>query len=305
MGVLLGSWGLSGCWSEDSVCQTIEETSEGPLLLPGRGDGAGGKNWLILFPWGLRQSVPCAWVGHRDPRLECDTRVGASGRRRRLSRLPAESFCSAGSRICVKSVCGGGWGGGKSNVGKGTWSGGTGGWARSTRAPMGPADHHSPSRHPLPAKSPPLGPGLAGLRAERLQAGGQQSSSFRVVTGLRKGAQGPGRGADPVGEREVGVSGGLGPLRAGMGPRQGSHVRCTDSVILGPLPGDHASVSSGPVGAAQLSSGTALGLESGQGLSSSCCCRKVTPAPQHIAPPVQALHAACSVLWKAQGPVQA
>lgn len=54
--------------------------SEGPLLLPG-GDGAGGKNWLILFPWGLRQNVPCAWVGHRDPRLECDTRVGASSRR--------------------------------------------------------------------------------------------------------------------------------------------------------------------------------------------------------------------------------
>lgn len=73
--------------------------------------------------------------------------------------------------------------------------------------------------------------------------------------------------------------GGLGPLWARMGPRQGSHVRCTDSVILGPLPGDHASVWSGPVGASRLSSGTALGLESGQGLSSSCCCRKVTPAP--------------------------
>lgn len=106
-------------------------------------------------------------------------------------------------------------------------------------------------------------------------------------------------------EQGWGEVGGQWEAGARMGPRQGSHVRCTDSVILGPLPGDHASVWSGLVGAARLSSGTALGLESGQGLSSSCCCRKVIPAPQHISPPVQTLHAACSVVWKAQGHVQA
>lgn len=65
-----------------------------------------------------------------------------------------------------------------------------------------------PADTPLPTKSPPLGPGLAGFRAERLQAGGQQSSSFRVVTGLRKGAQ----GADAVGRGRAGVGRGGGSV---------------------------------------------------------------------------------------------
>ena len=50
LGVLLGSWGLSGCWSKDSVCQTIEETNEGPHCSLGGGIRRVGRTGSSCFP---------------------------------------------------------------------------------------------------------------------------------------------------------------------------------------------------------------------------------------------------------------
>lgn len=202
--------------------------------------------------------------------------------------------------------------GGKSNVGKGTWSRGTGGWARSTRAPMGPANHHSPSRHPLPAKSPPLGPGLAGLRAERLQAGGQRSYSYYVVTGLRKGVQGAGRGAEQMqwgrarqgwGEAE-GVSGGAWAALGQNGPQTGVPREVYRLCHTWSPPWRPC------LGLVWFSRGITAeqwhspGFGVRTGFEFQLLLQESHPRPQHISPPVRTLHAACSVVWKAQGQVQ-
>lgn len=60
-------WDLGGffgrCCSGILICQILEETSEGPSsprLLPGADWGEWRRNWLVLFPRGLRLScAPC------------------------------------------------------------------------------------------------------------------------------------------------------------------------------------------------------------------------------------------------------
>lgn len=123
----------------------------------------------------------------------------------------------------------------------------------------------------------------------------------KVVIKLRKGAQGPG-GSRSSGAEGVGSVGDWG-RQGRMGLRQGSHVRCTDSVILGPpwRPCPRL-VWSGWGSTAEQWHSPGFGVRTG--FEFQLPCRKVTPPPSTF-PLLSKSHAACSVLWKAQGPVQA
>lgn len=102
-------WDLGDSWgaSQGILFITLRGDRQGQRGAPAPSGGLR-RNWLVLFP-GI-EAEPCpvpGWVtGIRDWNVTpgwVPAAGGADG-----ARLPEESFCSTGSRICVDSVCGGG-----------------------------------------------------------------------------------------------------------------------------------------------------------------------------------------------------